>query len=141
MKLVSLKSLFSDYHFELAFLVSWIIFWSWFALEPVNPLADNRLLSGALIAVMLLTGALVFFVHPDRLGNPSFSLSAQEIKPAVVIPEEVKVYSGNSVNFQVIFLLHSGAEILVGQLRDNWVELLLPDGRRGWANANDIFVI
>ena len=66
---------------------------------------------------------------------------AFQTQPAVILSKEAHVYSGNSETFQVVFVLHSGAEVEVREVRNNWLEILLPKGRQGWVKKQDIELI
>jgi hypothetical protein len=54
-------------------------------------------------------------------------------RPAgVVFATEVSVKSGNADANVTLFVLHAGAEVVVSEKRGEWVQVEIPDGRRGW---------
>ena len=125
----------SVYHLEMVFLVLYVIFWA-------AVLLGVRITHPFVITVIVLgsaTGFSAFAVKPDAQRRPSLAPGGST--PAVVVANEIKVYSGNAENFQVVFLLHDGAEVMSGERRGEWIQLLLPDGRRGWVKQSEIQLI
>jgi len=55
-----------------------------------------------------------------------------EPNEAVVKATEVSVKSANGEGNVTLFLLHAGAEVVVGERRDDWVQIQIADGRKGW---------
>jgi len=137
------RSLFSQPTITLAALVTYTLFWICFALLPVQSSLLFRNLTWFLFGITLLFFLSAFGSRLGRTGEPVFALSKEShlIRPAVVTEKEAPVYSGNSKDFQVVFLLHDGAEIEVRESRDGWIEVLLPDGRRGWIEKSKLEVI
>ena len=57
---------------------------------------------------------------------------------AVVIAEEMKVYSGISKDTVVRFALHEGTEAKLEEVSGDWALIALSDGKRGWVQRTDI---
>ncbi len=95
---------------------------------------------GTMLALALLTALPAFAVQPGYSGIPrlAFTPEARARQACVVTASEAKIYSGDGESYQVVFLLHDGAEILCGEQRGSWQEILLPDGRKGWLPASEI---
>jgi tetratricopeptide (TPR) repeat protein len=55
-----------------------------------------------------------------------------EPSEAVVKAAEVSVKSANGEGNVTLFLLHAGAEVVVGEHRDDWVQIQIADDRKGW---------
>lgn len=51
---------------------------------------------------------------------------------AVVLPEKAEVRTGPAETYSVLFLLHAGAEVAVGEKSGDWMQITLEDGRKGW---------
>ena len=103
----------------------------------------SAFLRNSIFAGLLYISLLVFGTRIDYDGGPAFALTpgAHKLRPAVVVTNEAKIYSGNSEKFQVIFLLHSAAEVTAKEIRGDWVEVLLPNKQKGWIKYNDIELI
>ncbi len=72
------------------------------------------------------------------------SLAVRTFSPrrvAVVLPQEVEVYSGMRVDGVVRFKLHSGSEVRVEESAENWFRVGLPDGQQGWIEAEFVEVV
>ncbi len=55
-----------------------------------------------------------------------------DLEEAVVSAEEISVKSANGDNNVTLFLLHSGAEVVLGERREGWVQIQIADNRKGW---------
>ena len=60
---------------------------------------------------------------------------------AVVMSPKVDVRSAPTAEGTEIFTIHSGLKITVIDIRDEWREIRLPDGKEGWLTSQDIEVI
>jgi len=54
------------------------------------------------------------------------------LSEAVVLPAETRVRNGPGDTFDVAFVLHEGAEVVVEAERGSWTEISLPGDLRGW---------
>lgn len=70
-----------------------------------------------------------------------FKMPGSEKSFAVITEEKAKVYSGDGNTYQVVFVLHDGAEVSLGEQRDGWVEVLLPSGRKGWVEVSNVDIL
>jgi len=84
---------------------------------------------------------LSWSAKPDRLHGFRVALWDRNLRPAVITGPEANIHSGNGEEFQVITTLHEGAEVMVSDQRDNWLEITLPGQRKGWVLAQDAEVI
>jgi tetratricopeptide (TPR) repeat protein len=102
-----------------------------------------RLTEIVMFAACIFVGVSVFAVRSGADGSPCWVLWTDQAKtrPAVIIADQVKAYSGDSETFQVVFVLPEGAELLSGEQRQGWVQVLLPEGRKGWVKSSEISVI
>jgi len=86
--------------------------------------------------LLLASGApLVALVGSISMGV----LAPQAV--AVVLPQEITVYSGTSTESTVRFVLHEGTEAQVLDRVQGWVSLNLADGKRGWVQQSDVTVL
>ncbi len=130
---------FTREQLKITFLVVYLFFW---ALLPLTLLYPNTVLLRLRFPVALL--CLLLFVpafcsRNNRLGNFEFAFSSElrNRENAVVTAEELKLFSGNSEKYQIVFILHEGAEIEIAEQRGDWVEVLLPNARKGWATREN----
>lgn len=59
----------------------------------------------------------------------------------VVLHPEVTARSGTDVGGMALFYLHEGAEVTAEEIRKDWIRVRLPDGRRGWVQAELVGVV
>ena len=137
------RTLFSEYQMQLGFLFLYGGFWLAVVLFPRRDPSLRKFALRGFGAIVLFWSLLTFGTRSNRVGEPSFALTsaARAVKPAVVVSDEAKIFSGNAESFQVIFMLHMGAEVEASELRDDWVELLLPNRRRGWIKKEDVEIL
>jgi tetratricopeptide (TPR) repeat protein len=57
---------------------------------------------------------------------------------AVVVTKEADVHTGPGGSYIVSFSLHDGAEVRMHKLEDDWRQVELADGRRGWIERTNI---
>lgn len=118
---------------------SWIaiILSSLFSLNGARALGVSGLLASLPMALVL---------YGTRVGRDgslefAFSQSDRSMHPAVIITSESKVFSGDGEGYQVIFVLHEGAEIMTGEKRGEWLEVQLPGERKGWLKSPDVDIL
>ncbi|MCA9750593.1 MAG: hypothetical protein KC591_00245 [Gemmatimonadetes bacterium] len=63
---------------------------------------------------------------------------AESTHEAVVFSREIAVRNGPGENFDVAFVLHEGAEVVVEGTRGQWTEISLPGDLRGWIDSGAI---
>jgi tetratricopeptide (TPR) repeat protein len=51
---------------------------------------------------------------------------------AVVIPQEIEVHTGPSVESVVRFKVHAGTELRIEDSQEGWLRIALPTGEQGW---------
>lgn len=72
---------------------------------------------------------LVLFLLFTTIGK---FLEWTEPAEAVIKSAEVSVKSANGDGNVTLFLLHAGTEVVVGERREDWVQIQIADGRKGW---------
>jgi tetratricopeptide (TPR) repeat protein len=90
-----------------------------------------RWLAVAALALALTFGASTL-VHAYHAAYPN---------EVVVVVDEADIRTGPGDNYIVSFNLHDGAELEVRKRGEDWSQIELPDGRRGWARNAQIEVI
>ena len=63
---------------------------------------------------------------------------AHRLDEAVVLDREAKVRIGPGDTFDLAFVLHEGAEVVVEGERGRWTEISLPGELRGWVESDGI---
>ncbi len=85
----------------------------------------------------LVAAAIVLAVGVLSLGS-ALHLE-QDRSEGVVVAAEVDVTSGPGTQYVTEFILHSGAEVDLVEVRPNWVRLALPGGElEGWVPASAV---
>ena len=79
----------------------------------------------------LAAGGVTVARHVELANHPG----------AVVLHPEVTARSGTDVGGMALFYLHEGAEVTVEEMRNDWIRIRLPDGRRGWVQAELLGVV
>ena len=98
----------------------------------------------AVIFMITVTwGAGVFFQRPGQYEGLALAFSSFErsLKPAIIVKDKATVHSGNGEQYQVISEITEGTELLAGDQREDWVELILPGKRRGWVKQQSLTVV
>ena len=121
-------------------------FWLLFALKRIWLIKFINLFLAIVFILLSVFSVVLFGTRYGRDGSAVFALApGGSIQTGVIItPEDdksVNVYSGDSENFQVVFILHDGAEVEIPEVRDNWVAILLPNGERGWVRRYELKII
>ena len=104
-----------------------LLFWTLLWLRQRRPASELLGWSATLAGILFLVFALSFghrLLFPERV--------------AVVIAPEVAVRAGTNEEATVRFKLHAGAEVSWNTIRDDWVRIMLPDGKQGWLNKSDL---
>ncbi|MFN8392302.1 MAG: tetratricopeptide repeat protein [Bdellovibrionota bacterium] len=124
---------------ERLFLSFYVLGWVSFLSASLFQLSRSKPFSYICFAAAFAFGALTYAVAPGRDGSARLYLgSARDEAPGVIVVPETKLYSGDGESYQTVFVLHDGAEVMTRERRKGWTEVLLPDGRRGWAKSSDI---
>jgi N-acetylmuramoyl-L-alanine amidase len=80
--------------------------------------------------------AIVFGV-----STASHWYSAARSDAAVIVADEVDVHTGPGDHYLMAFNLHDGTEVEVKRRGDEWYQIELPDGRRGWLRRSQIEIV
>lgn len=85
----------------------------------------------------LVAASVVLVVGGLALG--SYLYAANHDSVGVIVAAEVGVTSGPGAQYITEFALHSGAEVDLVEVRENWVRLALPDGElEGWVPGSAV---
>lgn len=61
--------------------------------------------------------------------------SYYSVTDGVVLAKEITVRSGNGFNNTALFQLHDGAELRITKREEDWLQIELTDGKRGWVES------
>jgi len=141
--IIFLRARFSNYEVNLAFIIVYLLFWFSVLAYLLNRTSLLRTTSILLLFLAWLSTLYTFGTSFDRLGRPILALSSSnhDRNSCVIIEQRVDIHSGDSLQYQVIFLLHQGAEVEVLRERGQWVEIILPNKKRGWLKQQDVEII
>jgi len=85
---------------------------------------------GSLLSLFLLLGAVVFaFKTYDDFTKD---------RPAIVFAESTEVKSEPSLGSAPAFTLHEGTKVQILQIEDEWLHIIIADGKEGWLPASDV---
>ena len=56
----------------------------------------------------------------------------------VILPQEIDVHSGWDATTVILYQLHQGALVSISQEKGNWLEIELPNGKKGWISRSGI---
>ena len=56
----------------------------------------------------------------------------------VILPQQIDVHSGWNATTVALFQLHQGTLVSISQEKENWYEIELPDGKKGWTLKSNI---
>lgn len=89
------------------------------------------------IVVSLLV--LSFFSHGITLDK---YWEKRDVKLGMIVEKEVSVYSAPYGRADaIIFEIHEGLKVEINQSQDDWFEIILLDGKKGWAQATAVRII
>ncbi len=114
----------------LAALVGWSAFWGgiiWL-LEHRGRL--RTWFAAGLVVLLLLTIGLVGSV-----------IVVQQSPAAVVVAPLVPVMSGPAESYLELYQLQAAAEVRVLAVQDDWLRIVLPNGRQGWLLADSVALV
>jgi len=74
-------------------------------------------------------------------GVSSYKKMVSDRTEAVVLVEEVAVYSSPTEDATLQFNIHEGTMVRIGDRRSEWTKIELPGGMSGWVATNSIEVI
>ncbi len=89
---------------------------------------------------ILFIGSMFFLVLTVTSAVIGFTRDSlqQESNYAIVFAEQVEVKTEPSPRAAEAFLLHEGAKVKITESFQEWVEIELPNGSRGWISENDL---
>ncbi len=63
-----------------------------------------------------------------------------ESQTAVVMAQQIEIKSAQGEDNVTLFQLHEGAVVTIIDRKDDWVQIELNDGKKGWTQARHIEV-
>lgn len=110
------------------FLVAWIGFWMMLSLRVVRPLPAWKTMAALLLAASVVAAGSYALHLSEFLSDSS----------AVLVSDSIPLRSGDGDQFPELATIDGaeGEQVRLIERRDDWLHVLLPDGRRGWIAAN-----
>lgn len=95
------------------------------------------------IRKLLFSLFLIFFVLTLLSGYFLFANISEERNNqyAILLSPNVTVLSAPDENSTDVFILHEGVKVKLADERENWLKIVLPDGKSGWIKRDNIGVI
>ena len=81
---------------------------------------------GALLVILGIVTSSLLGTYILRRWNEAHNA------PGVILAEQASVRSGTDVRSVRLFVLHAGTEVETHAHTKDWIQIELPDGRRGW---------
>lgn len=106
-------------------IVSNLLFWVLFLIRIFLRRRSEALRWTLVLALVVLAGS----------GGSLAAHALMPLRVAVVLPQELNVYSGPRSDTEVRFKLHAGSEVRLLKHLDEWLRIALPDGEQGWIEA------
>lgn len=125
---------------ELLGMAAYAGFWLCYALYYSAPsTAKRRAMNVLAIAVCWICFAS-WLLRESGTGATALAPTMPDTAstPVVVLAKNAAVHSGNSETFGIVFGLDAGSELLAGERRNEWIEVFLPSGARGWTKAAQV---
>ncbi len=107
------------------------------AYRKVSLVSLGRLI-GLSLRQDVLVAMAVAFVLLVTSGASLYSKRAANRSEAVVLGEEVGVFSSPTEDATLQFKIHEGTMVNVRDRRDAWAKITLPGGMSGWVNAESV---
>jgi tetratricopeptide (TPR) repeat protein len=109
----------------------------WLLLMLLLGIRTRRPFTYAPLAFALLGGIALF----GLLGGTARSYQTQQHPIAVLLAEEATVRSGRDVRSTDLVRLHAGAELLVLEHGQDWMQVGLSNGTRGWLPSDSLGLV
>jgi tetratricopeptide (TPR) repeat protein len=109
----------------------------WLLLILVLGIRTRRPFSYATLAFTLLGGIALF----GLLGGAARSYQTQQHPIAVLLAEEATVRSGRDLRSTDLVRLHAGAELRVLEHGQDWMQVGLSNGTRGWLPSDALGLV
>lgn len=144
------RQYFTEFQMKVGFLTLFFLCCAAWALRPLLAGDRGRYWAWSFCLAGAYWGLLTFAARPAYPDGFRLALTpgAFAAHPAVVVSEEANVRSGNGRNFQVVAVLKEGAEITIAHAEEDrkngneqWIEVHLPEGRRGWTEAENLEIL
>jgi len=88
-------------------------------------------LSLIFLVLTLLSGYILFAnIHEEKINQY-----------AILLSPNVTVLSAPDENSTDVFILHEGVKVKLADQRENWLKIMLPDGKSGWIKKDHIGII
>lgn len=84
-----------------------------------------------LLILTLLSGYFLFAsIHEEKTNQY-----------AILLSPNVTVLSAPEENGTEVFILHEGIKVRLADQRENWLKIMLPDGKSGWIKKDHVGII
>ncbi|MDD5772601.1 MAG: tetratricopeptide repeat protein [bacterium] len=110
-------------------LILYLLFMSLLIYSILKRDVDSEAIFYRNLIFIIFSISLIFFIS-SYLNNKQLE--------AVITAEEVEVKNGPGENYSKGFILHEGMEVNIENDSGDWVEIILPNGLKGWVEKNNI---
>ena len=95
--------------------------------------ALNNLIITRIVKILMLFTVSVHIVILDKFFDEN------DNKHGIIIDNQVKGYSGPFYgDNSILFNINEGTEVIIKLNQNNWIEIILLDGKRAWITSNKI---
>lgn len=94
---------------------------------------------GDRLKALLLTSVILFVLISLLLSQKIFRAETQIF--GVVLKPSVTLYAEPSSTGTEVFILHEGTKMKIRRRKENWLEIMLEDGKTGWIEKSYLEII
>jgi hypothetical protein len=113
-------------------MIGWFVFWGILSVRIFKGIPGFKTVSIFLGFLSIVLSVSV-----------GFDMADQRSQHGVIVLDEVIVRRGNGVNYSPLFKepIHEGVEFEIIEQRPNWLQILLPNGSKGWIEKSSALLV
>ncbi len=109
--------------------VAFLILWLFIRNDRIRRLAVSV---AVVLGILFVFAAYIYSLRIDELKTH---------REAIVLTPSVTVLSAPNEDSADVFVLHEGVKVHIEEVRDEWAEISLPDGKVGWVKQQVLGII
>jgi tetratricopeptide (TPR) repeat protein len=105
-----------------------------FGILIINLFYRNDYLKISIYILFVILGVLIISSSLKLINN-------YRVTEAVIATKEVDLKSGNDKSYSTLYTVKEGIEVKIEEQSGDWYKILLPDGRKGWIDDNNLAIV